>query len=40
MLSANQIAGFLNQLFIQNKSMKQPHFKHVDINLQKLKADI
>ena len=26
MLSANQIAGFLNQVFLQNKSMKQPHF--------------
>ena len=25
MLSASQIAGFLNQLFLQNKLMKQPH---------------
>ena len=36
MLSANQIAGVLNQLFLQNKSMKQPHFLHVDPNSQKL----
>ena len=30
MLSANQIVGFLNQLFLQNKLMKQPHklFEH------------
>ena len=39
MLSTNQIAGFLNQLFLQNKSMKQPHFVHVDTNSQKLKVD-
>ena len=39
MLSANQIAGFLNQLFFQNKSMKEPHFLHVDTNSQKLKVD-
>ena len=39
MLSADQIAGFLNQLFLQNKSMNQPHFLHVDTNPQKLKAD-
>ena len=25
-LSANQIAGFLNQLFLHSKSMKQPFF--------------
>ena len=36
MLSANQIAGVLNQLFLQNKLMKQPH---VDTNSQKLKVD-
>ena len=36
MLSANQIARFLNQLFLQNKLMKQHHFKHYDTNLQKL----
>ena len=40
MLSASQIAGFLNLLFPQNKSMKQPpHFLHVDTNSQKLKID-
>ena len=39
MLSANQIAEFLNQLFLQNKSMKQPHFLHVGINSQKLKVE-
>ena len=39
MLLANQIAGFLSQLFLQNKSMKQPHFLHVDTNSQKIKAD-
>ena len=39
MLSANQIAGFLNQLFPQNKSMNQPHFLHVDTNSQKFKVD-
>ena len=38
MLSANQSAGFLNQLFLQNKSMKQPHFVYVDANSGKLKA--
>ena len=39
MLSANQIAGFLNQLFFRNKLMKQPYFLHVDTNSQKLKVD-
>ena len=39
MLLANQIAGFLNQLFVQNQSKKQPHFLHVDTNSQKLKVD-
>ena len=38
MPSASQIAGFLIQLFLQNKSMKQPHFLHVDTNSQKLKV--
>ena len=37
MFSANQITGFLIQLFLKNKSMKQPHFLHVDTNSQKLK---
>ena len=39
MLSAIQIAGFLNQAFLQSKSMKQSHFLHVDTNSQKLKVD-
>ena len=39
MFSANQIAGFLNQPFLQNKSMKQHHFLDVDTNSQKLKVD-
>ena len=37
MLLANQIAEFLNQLFLQSKLMKQPYFLHVDTNSQKLK---
>ena len=39
MLSANQIAGFLNILFLQITLMKQPHFLHVDTNSQDLKVD-
>ena len=40
MLSAtNQIAGFLNQLFLRNKSMKQPMFSMFIQNSQKLKVD-
>ena len=39
MVSANQISGFLNQPFFQNKSMKQPNSLHVDTNSQKLKVD-
>ena len=35
MLSAKQIPGFLSQLFFQNKSMKQPHFLHIETNSQK-----
>ena len=35
MLSANQIPGFLNQLFLQSKLMKQPNFLHVDTSSQK-----
>ena len=38
-LSANQIAGFSKQLFLQNKWMKQLHFLHVDKSSQKLKVD-
>ena len=33
-LWANQIVRSLNHLFLQNKSMKQPHFLHVDINIK------
>ena len=39
MLSANQIPGFLNQLFLVNKSMKQPHVLHADTNSQKFEVD-
>ena len=38
-LSANQIAGFLNEPFLLNKSIKQLVFLHVDTNAQKLKVD-
>ena len=31
-LLANQIAAFLNQLYLQNKTMKKPIFLHVDTN--------
>ena len=30
MLSANQIARFLNWLYVQNKTMKKPDFLHID----------
>ena len=36
---ASQVAGFLNQPFLQNKLMKQPNFLHVDTNSQKLKVE-
>ena len=39
MFSANQIAGFFNQPYLQNKSMKQPDFLYVDTNSHKLKVD-
>ena len=39
MFSANQIAGFFNQPYLQNKSMIQPDFLHVDTNSHKLKID-
>ena len=38
-LSANPIPGFLNQLYLHNKSMKWPDFLHVITNLRKLKVD-
>ena len=37
MFSANQIAGFFNQRYLQNKSIKLPDFLHVDTNSHKLK---
>ena len=39
MLLANLIAGFLNQLYLQNKMMKKPDFLHVDKNSLKFKVD-
>ena len=36
---ASQVAGFLNQPFLQSKLMKQPNFLHVDTNSQKLKVE-
>ena len=39
MLSANQIAGFFNQPYLQMKSMKYPDFLHVDTNSHELKVD-
>ena len=39
MFSANQIARFFNQPYLQSKSMKYPDFLHVDTNSYKLKAD-
>ena len=39
MPSASQIAEFLRQPPLQNKSMKQLHFLNVNTNLQKLKTD-
>ena len=39
MLSANQIAGFFNQPYLQSKSMKWPEFLLVDTNSHKLKVD-
>ena len=29
--SANQIPGFLNELFLPSKLMKQSHFQHVEM---------
>ena len=39
MVSANQNPGFLNQPFLQNKSMKQPDSLQVDANSQKIKVN-
>ena len=37
-LVSNQIAGFLNQLYLQNKMMKKPDFLHVGTDSWKLKV--
>ena len=39
-LLANQIVGFLNQLYLQNKIMKRTDFLHIDTNLWKLKVNL
>ena len=39
MFLASQIAGFFNQPYLQNKSMKKPEFLHVDTNSDRLKVD-
>ena len=39
MFSVNQIAGFFNQPYLQNKSMKYPDFLIDDTNSHKLKFD-
>ena len=40
MVPANQITGFLNQVFLQNKLMKQCNSLDVGTKLQKLKVDV
>ena len=39
MFSANQIAGFFTQPYLQNKSIKYSDFLHVVTNSHKLKVD-
>ena len=39
MFSVNQIAGFSNQQYLQNRLLKKPDFLHVDTNSHKLKVD-
>ena len=39
MLPANQIPGFFNQPYLQNKSMKLSDFFHFDTISYKLKVD-
>ena len=39
MFALNEIAGFFNQPYLQNKSVKQPDFLPVDTNSHKLKVD-
>ena len=38
MFSANQIIGFFNQTYLQNKSVKEPDFLHVDTYSHELKV--
>ena len=39
MLLANQITGFLNQLYLWNKMMKKSNFLNVDTDSWKLEVD-
>ena len=39
MFSVNQITGFFNQPYLQNKSMKYSDFLHVDADSHKLNVD-
>ena len=39
MFLANQIAEFLNKLYLYNEKMKKLDFLHVDTNSLKLKVD-
>ena len=38
MFLTNQMAGFLNKLYLSNEKMKKPGFLHVDTNSVKLKV--
>ena len=39
MLLANQITGFLNQLYLYNEMLKKPDFFHVDTDSWKIEVD-
>ena len=39
MISAIQIAGFLNQVFPKSELIKEPPLLHIDTNSEKLKVD-
>ena len=39
MFSANQIAGFFYQSYVQNKSINQSYFLYINTNSHKLKVD-
>ena len=39
MFSANWIAGFFNQPYLQSKPVKKPDFLHVDTNSHKLEVE-